>query len=98
MSSVKWQYLATFCCNLLTISFGGSSAWSAVNFLYLQSNESPVMSGKLTITELSIVISCLTFGGFIGNILIIVIASRFKRKTLLQLTAIPQIVCAKYLA
>lgn len=83
--------------NLLTASFGGACGWTSVNFLLLQSDESPLASGKLTLSEASWVVACLTFGGLWGNIVFGYIAEHFGRKWPLILVAIPQIVWGFYI-
>lgn len=61
------QFIAIFCCNLLSISFGLSTGWPTINFAELQSVNSTLPMGPLTLDQLAIVMSIHNLGCVIGN-------------------------------
>ncbi len=66
-ASSRNQFFATFCVNLLTISFGVAIGWVAPALLLLSSDETPLASGKLGVDEVAKVASYLSLGAFFGN-------------------------------
>lgn len=63
-----------------------------MNYLFLQSDDAPLKTGKLTVDESAWVVALLTFGGLWGNISFGYIAEHFGRKWPLLFTATIQIV------
>lgn len=74
------------------MAFGGCFGWSSVNFIVLQSNETPLTHGPLTLGEASWVVALLMFGCFWGNLLFGYVSEHFGRKWPLFWMAVPQIV------
>lgn len=66
--------------------------WASPNFILLTSDETPLQSGPLTISEASFVVSLSYIGGFIGTIAASMFAERFGRKISLLILLIPQTV------
>lgn len=79
------------------MSFGAICAWTSVNYLILQSDKSPVATGKLTLKEASTVVSILTFGGVCGNIVFGASTEKYGQKIPLMCAAIPQFVSKFYI-
>lgn len=78
--------------NLLTMGYGTVCGWPSAAFLVLQSDDSPLETGVLTVAEASWVGSVMCIGGLIGNIFFGMLANRFGRKRSLILASLPQIV------
>lgn len=92
-SSVLKQFLAAMTCNLLTASYGSACAWAGPNFLVLLSNDSPLQSGPLSMSEASMVVSLPCFGAIIATVFFTFIIDRISRKMLLIFIAIPELLC-----
>lgn len=93
------EYLIRILCvaaNLMGLSFGVTMVWAPANFLVLQSNETKLPSGPLTVEEAVIVASVFAIGGLAGNMSYLWIVERFGRKLPLLLLAIPQMVRIPY--
>ncbi len=75
--SVRYQYYATFCANLLTIPWGVCIGWASPCIPILASDQSPLPSGKLNDSEISDVISLLCVGGLLGNFAHAYIADKY---------------------
>ncbi|XP_065084145.1 facilitated trehalose transporter Tret1-like [Ochlerotatus camptorhynchus] len=91
-NSARNQYLATFCLNLLSISYGLCCGWTSPSLPILQSTDSPLPSGPISSDEASWIGAFLCIGGFVGNIVSGWMADRFGRKLTACLAAIPQII------
>lgn len=91
-SSARNQYVATFCLNLLSISYGICCGWTSPSLPLLQSQDSPLPGGPITSEEASWIGAFLCVGGFTGNIISGCMADRFGRKLTACLAAIPQII------
>ncbi|XP_055640539.1 facilitated trehalose transporter Tret1-2 homolog [Toxorhynchites rutilus septentrionalis] len=91
--SARNQYLATFCVNLLSISYGFTCGWTSPSFPILESWDTPLLSGPISSEEGSWIGASLCIGGFIGNLVSGWMADRYGRKLTACLAAIPQIIC-----
>lgn len=89
---VRNQFLAAVTCNLIMFFNGIMNAWGGPNFILLKSNETPLESGPLSISEASLVVSIICVGALIGIIITAVTTERFGRKIPLLLLAVPQFV------
>lgn len=69
-TSVKRQYFATLCMDLLAFSFGATCGWTSAAIPILKSDETPLDTGPITANEASWVASGMCIGGFIGNLFI----------------------------
>lgn len=78
--------------NIVAFSYGTACAWGSVNFLYLQSDDTHLSSGPLSVPEAALVVSLLCAGGLIGNVLFVFVTEKFGRKLPLLFLAIPEIV------
>ncbi|XP_031623102.1 uncharacterized protein LOC116340647 [Contarinia nasturtii] len=67
LSPVTKQFLAIFCCNLLTLSYGIANGWATINFNELQRENTTFPTGPLNLNDASLVVSMVNAGGFIGN-------------------------------
>lgn len=72
-------------------------AWIAPNFIVLTSDDSPLESGPISISQAALVVSILYIGGFIGTIIASLFTERFGRKIPLMVLPIPQIVRKLYI-
>ncbi|XP_055586556.1 facilitated trehalose transporter Tret1-2 homolog [Uranotaenia lowii] len=91
VGSVRNQYLATFCVNLLTVSYGFACSWTSPSFPILMSEDTPLASGPITSEDGSWIAAQLCVGGLIGNLLAGWTAERFGRKLTACMAAVPQI-------
>lgn len=78
--------------NVLSLSFSLSMVWAPANFLVLETNDTPLPSGPLTMEEASMVASIFGIRGMLGNMLFLWIFEKFGRRFPLLLLAIPQVV------
>lgn len=78
--------------NLLMMCHGISGGWSSPNIGLLTSDESPLPTGKISISEAAWMASLLCMGGLIGNILFGFITNTYGRKIPLILITIPGVV------
>ncbi|XP_055375650.1 facilitated trehalose transporter Tret1-like [Condylostylus longicornis] len=88
-SSAKYQYYATLCANILSMSYGAFCGWPSSSFLVLQSKDSPLDGGPMTDEQASWVGSLLCVGGFVGNYLFGWLANFYGRKISMMLIVIP---------
>lgn len=93
LAKYKFQLLATMCANLISISHGAACGWLSPALLVLQSSNTPLDSGPLSVYESSWLGSVLCLGGLCGNLTFGFIANKWGRKKALCLLAIPQIGC-----
>ncbi|XP_031619245.1 facilitated trehalose transporter Tret1-like [Contarinia nasturtii] len=87
-ASAKYQYFARDM-NLLTIGYGCTCGWTSPSIILLTSDETPLVSGKITMDEASWLAFLICVGGILGNIFFGFITNRFGRKLLLILISIP---------
>lgn len=78
--------------NIITISHGAAIGWVSPFLPYLQSSESHLTSGSVSIEQASWIGSLLCIGGMIGAPLFGLLADRFGKKLGLQLIVIPHVV------
>lgn len=69
-ASVKRQYFATFCMDLLAFSYGASCGWPSASIPILKSDETPLETGPISTVEASWIASGICIGGFFGNLFI----------------------------
>lgn len=92
MASSRNQYYATFCVNLLGLAYGLSTGWTSAAIPLLQSSDSPLECGSISISDASIIGSILTVGGFAGTLIFGYASDEIGRKKSILLTALPQII------
>ncbi|KAL9706868.1 hypothetical protein quinque_010386 [Culex quinquefasciatus] len=90
--SARNQYMATFCVNLLSLSYGFVCGWTSPSIPVLQSTETPLPSGPITTDQGSWIGAAMCVGGFLGNAVSGWMADRYGRKLTACLAAIPQII------
>lgn len=76
----------------MTLNFGVTCGWSSSSLVLLQSENSPLPTGKITADEASLIAALMSAGGLIGNLIITGLTERYGRRMPLLLFAIPQIV------
>lgn len=86
------QYYATFCANLLCISYGLATGWTSSAIPLLKSPNSPLASGMITNEEASLIGSLLTIGGIVGTLVFGYFSTIIGRKNSMLLMAFPQII------
>jgi MFS family permease len=91
MTSTVNQFYATFCANLLCLSYGLATAWTSAAIPLLKSNETPLKSGKISTDEADLIGSVLTVGGLFGTFVFGFASSRIGSKKSIFLMAFPQI-------
>ncbi|XP_062707192.1 facilitated trehalose transporter Tret1-like [Aedes albopictus] len=89
--SVLNQFLGAIAVNIITISHGAAIGWVSPFLPYLQSSESHLTSGSVSIEQASWIGSLLCIGGMIGAPLFGLLADRFGKKLGLQLIVIPHV-------
>lgn len=77
--------------NLCTIGYGCSVGWTAAAFLILDSEDSPLPTGRIDMSEIAWIGSILGMGGLIGTVVVGWMADKFGRKNALLAMAVPQI-------
>ncbi|XP_063698303.1 facilitated trehalose transporter Tret1-like [Culicoides brevitarsis] len=86
------QYYAIICANLMTLLYGIAAGWASNSLRILQSTDTPLTSGPLTLWESSWVGSILCVGGAIGQIFFSFMADRYGRKPGLAISFVPVVV------
>ncbi|XP_030384785.1 facilitated trehalose transporter Tret1 [Scaptodrosophila lebanonensis] len=89
---VKYQYLAGFCANIISVSYGAFCGWPSASFLELQADNSPLESGPLSNSDAGWVSSTLCLGGVVGTIVFARLADKLGRKPALLLMALPSLI------
>lgn len=84
------QFYATFCANLLCLSYGLATGWTSAAVPLLKSSQTPLKSGPITNDEASLIGSILTIGGVLGTLLFGYAANTIGRKKSIFLMAFPQ--------
>lgn len=74
------------------MGFGTVVGWPSANLLILQSKETPLPTGPLTIDEISWVGSLMCIGGLLGNSVFGWLSNLYGRKIPLLIAAIPHFV------
>ncbi|CAD7088662.1 unnamed protein product [Hermetia illucens] len=85
----KNQIFATLAVNIITFSQGHSTAWCAPSLPLLQSENSPLPSGPITVEEASWIGSTVCIGGILGTFLFGILVDQLGRKKALYLLTIP---------
>lgn len=85
------QYKAIFIVNLISFVHGTATGWLSPTVLVLQSDETHLESGPITMEELSWIGCLLCVGGMIGNFLFSTLAGRFGRKLALIILGLPNL-------
>ncbi|XP_062545777.1 facilitated trehalose transporter Tret1-like [Armigeres subalbatus] len=85
------QFLGAIAVNIITISHGAAIGWVSPFLPYLQSNETHLTSGSVSIEQASWIGSLLCIGGMIGAPTFGLLADRFGKKRGVQLIVIPHV-------
>ncbi|XP_058816625.1 uncharacterized protein LOC131679891 [Topomyia yanbarensis] len=88
----RHQLKALLAVHLITIGYGVTVGWTAPIIPLLQSADTPLPSGPITVEEASWVGSCLCIGGMTGTILFALIHTYFGKKVGLLLLAVPHLI------
>lgn len=92
MAKTGNQFYATFCANLLCLSYGLATGWTSAAIPLLKSPKSPLKNGMITSEEASLIGSLLTIGGVVGTLVFGYFSTIIGRKNSLLLMSLPQIV------
>lgn len=65
--SATTQYFASISANSIMVGYGCAIGWLSMALPLLQSDDSPLDSGKLTIDEMSWIGSVVSIGALVGN-------------------------------
>lgn len=79
--------------NIVVMASGVGLSWTSPSIEILQSDESPLPSGKIQFEEASWIASLWSVGGLIGNFLYLFMTNKFGRKMPIISLAFPKIVC-----
>lgn len=82
--------------NIINIGYGAVCGWPSPSLILLQSDDSPLRSGPITVEEASWIGAMMCVGGLTGTFLFGWITNRYGRKISLCLLAIPQFVCISF--
>ncbi|CAD7088656.1 unnamed protein product [Hermetia illucens] len=88
----KYQILATFAVSILTFTHGNANSWSATAIPLLQSENTPISTGPITMEEASWIGSLVCIGGLTGNFLGGILINIIGQKKVLMLIIIPHVV------
>lgn len=95
-TKLKWKFVINSiennAVNLLTVGCGCTGGWPSPNILILESDATPLATGKITMEECSWIASLWCIGGLIGNPIFCFITNNYGRKMPLVFLAIPAIV------
>lgn len=78
--------------NIISLCHGLAIGWLSPNLLKLQSNESPLQSGPMTLSETSWIGSCFSIGAILGNCFFGLLSNYLGRKNTLCILALPNLV------
>ncbi len=78
--------------NVLQIGFGAALAWPSASLLILESEDSPLPSGPITVVEKSLISALMYLGGVLGCIFFGWASNKYGRKYPLMGAALPQLV------
>lgn len=81
-----------FLANICTISYGTAVGWTSAAFLVLESDQSPLEAGPLTLSEIAWIGSLIGIGGVVGTLIIGWMCEKYGRKPALLFTAFPTLV------
>ncbi|XP_052864417.1 uncharacterized protein LOC128271026 [Anopheles cruzii] len=89
--SIRNQFLGTFVVNIIALAHGTTLGWVSPSLPYLQSNETHLAGGPLTVEQTSWLGSSLCLGGMTGVVLFGALADRFGKRRALQLVTVPHV-------
>lgn len=81
--------------NLILDGIGCATGWVSLALLYLQSDDTPMKTGKLTASEISWIGSIASLGAIVGNLLCEYIVRKFGTRHTIFFIGIPQLVGAR---
>ncbi|CAD7088659.1 unnamed protein product [Hermetia illucens] len=87
----KYQILATLAVNIIMFSHGNAIGWLAPTLPTLQSEDSPLTTGPITIEEASWIGSIICVGGVTGSLTFGLLVNRIGCKLSLYLLAVPHV-------
>lgn len=85
------QYKAIFVVNIISLAHGSATGWLSPSLPVLQSDDTHLVSGPISMEELSWIGGLLSLGGIVGNFMFSAIAGKFGRKFALILLAFPNL-------
>ncbi|XP_035783800.1 facilitated trehalose transporter Tret1-like [Anopheles albimanus] len=89
---VRNQYLATYCANLATLIYGLSIGWLSPNIILMSSDDTPLVTGKITAEEQGTIGSIGTIGCMLAPLVCGWVAEIAGRKAALMLIGITQLI------
>ncbi|XP_052864416.1 uncharacterized protein LOC128271025 [Anopheles cruzii] len=89
---VRNQYLATYCANLATLIYGLSIGWLSPNIVLMSSEDTPLVTGKITSEEQGTIGSIGTIGCMLAPLVCGWVAEIAGRKAALMLIGVTQLI------
>uniref|UniRef100_A0AAG5DB07 Major facilitator superfamily (MFS) profile domain-containing protein n=1 Tax=Anopheles atroparvus TaxID=41427 RepID=A0AAG5DB07_ANOAO len=89
--SARNQFVGTFVVNIITLAHGVALGWVSPSLPYLQSPETHLAGGPLTVEQTSWLGSCLCIGGMLGVPLFGWLADRYGKRRALQGIMLPHL-------
>ncbi|XP_035783797.1 facilitated trehalose transporter Tret1-like isoform X1 [Anopheles albimanus] len=90
-ASIRNQFLGTFAVNIIALAHGGVLGWVSPSLAYLQSNETHLAGGPLTVEQTSWLGSSLCIGGMVGVTLFGLLADYVGKRKALQCITVPHV-------
>ncbi|ETN57861.1 sugar transporter [Anopheles darlingi] len=90
-ASIRNQFLGTFAVNIIALAHGGVLGWVSPSLAYLQSNETHLTGGPLTVEQTSWLGSSLCIGGMVGVTLFGLLADYVGKRRALQCITVPHV-------
>ncbi|XP_031623618.1 facilitated trehalose transporter Tret1-like [Contarinia nasturtii] len=91
MHSVRFQYLAVIIANIISLCHGMAIGWLSPNLPKLQSDDSPLDTGRMSLSSASWLGSCFSIGAILGNCIFGTISNYIGRKNTLCILALPNL-------
>lgn len=82
--------------NIISLCHGMAIGWLSPNLPKLQSDDSPLQTGPMTLSETSWIGSCFSIGAIVGNCIFGVLSNYIGRKNTLCILALPNLVNRYY--
>jgi SP family facilitated glucose transporter-like MFS transporter 8 len=90
-ANTKRQFYAAICMSLISFSYGTTCGWTSGAIVHLTKDSTPLLSGKLGMSEISWIASGIGIGGMISNLFFGWLAEKVGKKVSLYVVIVPQI-------
>jgi len=91
-NQVRYQYIIVFGVNIISFCHGFAVGWLSSAVPILKSDETPLLSGPMTLEQTMMLGGLYPLGGFLGNCVFAVLVNYFGRITSMSFLAFPNIV------